>query len=247
MWNYVLLGVIQGIFEWLPVSSEGIVAVTSQFTLQEFNPVDTAIFLHLGTLLAVLVYFFYDWKQVVLIRDKELFRFLFLATITSLVVGFPLYLLIKNLATGAILLLVMGFGLLATSYFHGTRKSVLGLDKHQDRLAIVAGLLQGLAVIPGLSRSGSTIFGLSLGKGDPSQILRLSYLMSAPVVLVSTVYFAVSNPTLFQSWPSLISSFLVGIASLSFLMKLAERINFRIFTLIFAVLCFVGGIILLVF
>ena len=82
----------------------------------------------------------------------------------------------------------------------------------------MAGFLQGLAVIPGLSRSGSTIFGLSLGKFDSAQILKISYMMSGPIVLASSAYLFLKNPVLvFEAWPSLISSFLVGLISLHFL------------------------------
>jgi undecaprenyl-diphosphatase len=220
------------------------VALVSQFLVGESNPIDIALFLHLGTFFAVIVYFINDWKLVLSLRNRELLRFLIIATIVSLAVGFPLYIVIRNVATGAILLLIMGLGLLVTAYFQGSRKFDLGLGRSWDRLALVAGLLQGLAVIPGLSRSGATIFGLSLGKSSPSQILKMSYMMSAPVVLFSSAYLLLNNPTLVQGWPSLISSFLVGILSLSFLMKIAERMNFRVFALIFAALCFIGGTIM---
>jgi len=241
MWHYILLGTIQGIFEWIPISSEGIVVFLSQFLIREINAIDIALFLHLGTFFVVLVYFRKDWKQVFSLKNPKLLRFLIIATIVSLAIGYPLYTIIKNVATGAILLLIMGFGLLITACFHRPRKFDLGLDKGSSKLAIIVGFLQGLAVIPGLSRSGSTIFGLSIGKLSPYQILKISYMMSAPVILSSTAYLLLKNPVLIEGWPSLISSFLVGIFSLSFLMKVAERINFRVFALIFAVLCFVGG------
>ena len=244
MWHYILLGVIQGIFEWIPISSEGIVAFASQFLIEEVNPIDIALFLHLGTFFAVLVHFRKDWQRVILLKDPVFLRFLIIATIVSLAIGFPLYTIIRDAATGAVLLLIMGCGLLFTAYFHGKRKFHLDKDESSSIFALIVGFAQGLAVIPGLSRSGATIFSLSLGKLSPSQILKISYMMSAPVVLASTAYILIKNPVLFEGWPSLISSFFVGILSLSFLMKLAERINFQIFALIFAVLCFIGGVII---
>lgn len=244
MWTYVLLGVIQGIFEWLPVSSEGIVALSSQFLISDSNPVDVALFLHLGTFFAVLIYFRRDWLRLFSLKEPDLLRFLVIATLVSLAVGFPLYTLIRNAATGAVLLLIMGCGLLVTAYFHRKEKFQLDMDESSARLALIAGFLQGLAVIPGLSRSGATIFGLSFGRLSPSRILRLSYMMSAPAVLASAAYVLLKDPVLFEGWPSLISSFIVGILSLSFLMKIAERVNFFLFALVFAVLCFIGGAIM---
>ena len=240
MWIYLFLGAIQGIFEWFPISSEGIVALSSQFLLKDVNPIDIALFLHLGTAFAVLIYFREDWKEVFLLKNYKLIRFLTISTLISLAVGYPFYKLIEGMIIGNSLLLIMGFGLLFTAYFQKTNKTFkIGFDK----LAVICGFLQGLAVIPGLSRSGSTIFGLSLGKSSPSEMLKVSYMMSLPVILASSFYLFLSNPLfIIEGWPSLISSFLVGIVSLRFLMNLAKKIDFFKFALIFSLLCFLGAL-----
>lgn len=241
MWDYIILGIIQGIFEWIPISSEGIVALTSQFLAININPIDIALFLHLGTLFAVLIYFRKDWKEVLTLKDRKLFRFLFLSTFISLIVGFPLYRVVRNMVVGNSLLVIVGFGLLITAYFQ--RKRMI-FKISFDKLAAITGFLQGLAVIPGLSRSGSTIFGLSLGKLHPSEALKVSYMMSVPAVLASSVYLYLKNSTLvFEGWPALISSFLIGFLSLHFLINLAKKINFFQFVLIFGTLCFLGAMI----
>ena len=241
---YLLLGAIQGILEWLPISSEGVVAIFSQWLLKDFNALDIALFLHLGTLLAVLVYFFKDWKNLLFLREKELLRFLTITTLVSGVLGFLLYQIVASIAIGPFLLLLTGFGLLITAYFHKKKKKFL---LSQDRLALVAGVLQGLAVIPGLSRSAATIFGLSLGKNNPKEVLKLSYMMSAPVVAGSSFYLYLKNPiALGSAWPALLSSFLVGLLGLKLLLAFSQRINFFKFAIFFALLCFIGGIISLI-
>jgi len=240
MLDYIILGILQGIFEWIPISSEGITALASQFLIKDVNPIDLALFLHLGTLFSVIVYFRKDWKKIILLKNPKLFKFLLISTIVSLIIGYPLYLVIRDVAIGPILLIIMGVGLLATSYFHAKKKRLrMGFNS----LALSAGVLQGLAVIPGLSRSGSTIFGLSLGDLSPTNVLRISYLMSVPVVLISSVYLTIQNPVLLEGWPSLIASFLVGLLTLSFLMRASQKIKFSRFTFIFAIICFVGGVI----
>jgi undecaprenyl-diphosphatase len=239
MWTYIFLGVLQGLFEWLPISSEGVVALTSNLLVDEINPIEIALFLHLGTVLAVLIYFRDDWKQVFNLENKGLIRFLIISTLVSLIVGFPVFKLIENTAVGASLLLITGFGLLFTAYFHKTEKR-FGIK--DDKLAIIAGLLQGLAVIPGFSRSGSTIFGLSLGKLTPEKTLKLSYMMSVPVVLASSFYLFLNNPLIIsEGWISLISGFFTGILSLNLLMNLSKKMNFFKFALIFSILCFAGA------
>jgi len=239
MLDYILLGTLQGIFEWIPISSEGIVALYSQFLIEDVNFLDVAIFLHLGTLFAVLIYFRKDWKEVLTFKNKVLLRFLIIATVISLGVGFLVYNTMSKITLGAGLLLVMGVGLLFTSFFQRKGKT---FNISLDRLALITGILQGFSVIPGLSRSGSTIFGLSLGKINPSEILKYSYMMSAPVVLASSSYLMLKNPALIsQGWVSLIFSFLIGLISLHFLIKISQRINFSKFTLIFGILCLFGA------
>jgi len=198
-----------------------------------------ALFLHLGTLLAVLIYFRKDWKEIFLLRDKKLIYFLLIATIISLVVAWPIYRWVRSFVVGNGLLLLMGFGLLITAYFHKKNKA---FEISFNKLAAIAGFLQGLAVIPGLSRSGATIFGLSLSKQKPQSVLKLSYMMSAPIVLASSIYLLIKEPNLVsEGWISLVFSFLVGILTLHFLLSLAKKINFFKFALIFALLCFLGA------
>lgn len=241
MGQYIFLGIIQGIFEWIPISSEGIVALVSQLLLAELNVIDLALFLHLGTLLAVVFYFRKDWKNVITLRDSELARFLIIATLISLIVGYPVYQIIRSATIGSGLLLIMGFGLLLTACFHKTKKA-RKIPNHQ--LAIITGFLQGLAVIPGLSRSGATIFGLSLSEIEPVRALKISYMMSVPAVFASTAYLYLKNPILlFSAWPGLIFSFLLGILTLHFLIHWAQKIDFFKFALIFSFFCFVGAII----
>ncbi len=85
---------------------------------------------------------------------------------------------------------------------------------------------------------------LSFGEKDPKEILRLSYLFSVPVVLVSTAYLLIfEGGGLLEAWPALISSFVVGLFSLSLLLKLVERIKFFWFILVLSALYFLGGIV----
>ncbi len=237
---YFFLGILQGIFEWLPISSEGVVALTSQIFKINFSPIDCALFLHLGTLFAVLIYFRRDFQRIITLKDPKLTKFLLITTLVSLAVGFPLYKAVKEVGLGRNLLFLTGFGLFLTAYFQRKQKK---LEISENKLAFLVGFLQGLAVIPGLSRSGATIFGLSLKQRKPSQILKISYLISAPPVGAMVGYFLITrNPSLI-SWPALITSFLMGVLSLNFLIKLSAKINFFKFALIFGILCFLGALI----
>lgn len=241
MWEYFLLGALQGIFEWLPISSQGVMTIFSSFVDIEMSAIDFSLFLHSGTMLAVLIFFRKDWINLILLKDKELLRFFVIASIISLSLGFVLYKTIGDIALGSGLLFLIGFGLLLTSWF---QKKNIRLNISKDFNSIIVGLLQGLSVIPGVSRSGSTIFGLSLKENDPSEILKKSYIISLPAVAASTGYIFLNNPTISSfPWIALLSSFIFGIISLKVLLDFSKKVNFSKLTMIFGILCIIGGII----
>ncbi|MFZ3054754.1 MAG: undecaprenyl-diphosphate phosphatase [Minisyncoccales bacterium] len=240
MWEYVLLGLLQGVFEWIPVSSEGVVALFSSFLVKDFNSVDLALFLHLGTLLAVIVYFWKDWIDLIKFKDKDFLRFFIIVTVISGGIGFFVYKFAENVTMGSGLLALMGLGLLLTSWF---QKKNIKLNINKDLSSAIVGLLQALSAIPGVSRSGSTIFALSLTEDNPSEILKKSYLISLPVVLGSSLYLYIKNPAMaVVSWPALIASFVFGLLSLKLLLDFSKKVNFSKFTFIFGLLCLIGAL-----
>ncbi len=242
MWEYILLGILQGLFEWLPISSEGIVALFSNFLIKDFNAVDVAIFLHLGTSFAVLIYFWKDWIKLISFKDNEFLKFFVIATIISGGLGFLIYDFSKQVVMGGGLLILMGLGLLLTSFF---QKKQINFNLNKKLAPYVMGILQGLSAIPGVSRSGSTIFGLSFFEKDPYKILKISYLLSAPVVLGSSLYLYFKNPEIITQggWIALIFAFVFGIFTLKFLLDLSRKINFSLFTFIFGIICILGALI----
>jgi undecaprenyl-diphosphatase len=244
MWEYILAGVLQGVFEWLPVSSEGVVALFTNFSLPQMNSVDFALFLHLGTALAVILFFWKDIMDMILFKDKKFLKFFVIVTVISGGLGFFVYKFASNIGGGAALLFLMGCGLFLTSWF---QKKKIKIKAGENLSAIVVGLLQAITPIPGVSRSGATIFGLSLFEHDPEKILKTSYLISIPVVLGADLYIYLKSPTMITSdtWIALLFSFIFGFITLKFLMEATKKINFSKFTFIFGCLCFLGVIIYL--
>ena len=241
MLNYIFLGILQGILEWIPISSEGIVSLFSNFLVKE-NVVSFALFLHLGTFFSAVVYFRKEIAKVIKFQNFKFSLFIIFTTIISLIVGFPLYLSIKHIPSLEILLIVMGGGLFLTGYFNKAKRKFYIKTRY---LPIVVGILQGISVIPGISRSGSTIFGLSLGKYSPYEILKISYILSLPITFCSSLYLITFKEVNFNfnAIISLITSFLVGILMLHLLLKYIQKINFSKFCFIFGSLCVIGGII----
>ncbi|MFA5071938.1 MAG: undecaprenyl-diphosphate phosphatase [Candidatus Pacearchaeota archaeon] len=240
MWDYILLGFLQGIFEWIPISSEGVVAIFSSYLVKDYNSVDLALFLHLGTVLAAIVYFWKDWINLAQFKDKEFLRFFIIVTFISGTLGFFVYKMARDVSMGAGLLALTGLGLLLTSWF---QKTNIKLKINKDVSSIIVGLLQAISAIPGVSRSGSTVFGLSLTESDPTEILKRSYMISVPVVIGSSLYLYIKDPVIASSsWIAVIFSFIFGIISLKLLLDFSKKVNFSKFTLIFGLLCLFGAL-----
>lgn len=249
----ILLGAIQGVTEWLPVSSEGIVVVTYVLFLERplEEAVTYALWLHLGTALSALVVLRSEVKSVLrqLRRPSHgssaLLRFLFIATLVSAVVGFPALLVLGQLSR-VIGTATMGFvgGLLLVTGYVQVRQRITG-KRVQGEVAgadaLIAGLAQGIAILPGLSRSGLTVATLLMRRFQQREALALSFLMSVPVSLGAAVFSGLQNALAFSA-ESLVAggvAFLVGLATIRALITVAELINFGAFVLA------VGGLILL--
>ena len=257
MFEAIVLGIIQGITEWIPVSSEGMITLAkikifhSTAGLKEI--VCQALFLHLGTFLAAVIYFRKDLATLFKIPfafkksaegDKKIFLFLFLTTIVSGLLGFRLLLAMDKLSasfqtSGKIIMILVAILLFVTGILqlraknHGakTAKNLKPFD------GWLLGMIQGVAVLPGLSRSGTTISCLLMMGFEKTLSLRLSFLMSLPIILAGNIILNFRG----AQWSaeniiSLLVSFLVGLLSINLFFKIAEKINFGIFIISFAFL-----------
>ncbi|MFH1432138.1 MAG: undecaprenyl-diphosphate phosphatase [archaeon] len=246
----LILGLIQGLFEWLPVSSEGMTSlymVAKGQTLTEAIPI--SIWLHTGTLLAAILYFRSDLKAIIknipdyLKRNKKNIdlnattTFLIISTAATGIIGLPIMLYsLDNLsfsgttATAFIGLLLIITGLLqkkAEQKKH-TKKTATTID------SMIIGILQGFSAMPGLSRSGLTTSGLLLRKYDAKTALKLSFLMSIPAVLAAEIGLNLMEKITLDTnaMIAVAASFIVGYLSISSFINLAEKIRFYKFCII---------------
>ncbi|MHA1138232.1 MAG: undecaprenyl-diphosphate phosphatase [Candidatus Thorarchaeota archaeon] len=259
LWQ-IIVALIQGLVEWLPISSEGqIIFYMSNFT--SINPDDAllfAVWLHLGTSLAVIVRYPRIFLDLISLKDRVLLKRLILATIGTAITAIPLYIFIKSSITlfGGMLLNIFVGGLLlvtAVILYLPTRRTndsdqELGTRDVTDKEALVTGLVQGSAVLPGLSRSGVTVSAMLMQRVDKETALRFSFLMSVPAVLGILVLEILTGSIIPADIPLIDMMFMeaivfiVGLGSMEFLLRLARKVSFWKLCLVIAVIAIALGI-----
>jgi len=246
----LILGAIQGITEWLPVSSSGVLTLVSLIFFGKTLEVSfsLALFLHIGTFLSALVYF---WKDVISIlkrEDRKVFNYILISTIVTGVVGIPVavlfYRTFSGLAAGVAVSLI-GVFLIITglAQIKKTSGKIRPKNKITNSDAVVVGALQGISVLPGLSRSGLTIAGLLFRKIKETDALKLSFLMSLPVVLGGNIILNFLDDGMefsTVSFVALATAFVVGLLTIKTLIQISRKINFGWFAFGFGVLTLVS-------
>ena len=246
MLEIIISGIIQGIFEWLPVSSEGLISLLLTnlgYSLQQ--SVDVALFLHIGTLLATISFFWKDIKEIAQPKTakavKEL-SFIIWTTIISLLIGGPLYIAIQflsvnfadkvNLLIGSFLIIT---GLIQLFRKNFNTRNYNSVDRNDG---IITGVAQGFSILPGISRSGSTTLALIIKGFNVESALKLSFFASIPVIFIAQLASGLKNGFMFNPVYLIgaLVAFAIGRITIKYLLNIAEKINFSTFCIVFGVL-----------
>ncbi len=250
------LGLLQGLGEFLPISSSGHLLLSRLFLgIQTDTPAMKMldILLHIGTLIPVLIVFRKDWIDMILhpVRNKTLFL-LIIASLPTLAI----YLAAKKIFPA-----VDGFSVFDNGWFLGTSFLITALflllcdrfsfrEKNRNSgkvgilQAVVMGLFQGIGMIPGISRSGSTILGgVSTGL-NKTNAAKFSFMMSAPAILGSLLMEGkdaisegyISEISLFPAAVGIIVAALVGWLSIRFMLKVISKVPLSWFALYLALI-----------
>ncbi len=256
-----LAGMIQGATEWLPISSSGqVVLLLEGMGIDSKDTLALAFFLHFGTLFAVLARLWGDVREVLgnlgEWRTEPMVRFLLVATIVSLIVGFALVQTLEEAVEGSLggvfLTLLVGAMLIITGFVLRSAKGKLGERRVEDLAdgeAVVMGLVQGLAALPGISRSGMTVSAFLMDRVDADEALRLSFLMSIPVTIAVVLYeLVVWDLASIGAVPiaiGVLASFFFGYLTIDGLMALSRRIDWSVFCVAFGGIAVVLGAVLM--
>lgn len=232
----IILGIVQGITEFLPVSSTAHLILFPWF----FNwggSVDTLTFdvaLHAGTLCALLLVFWKDWIDLFL-RKQKLLGLIILATIPGGVAGYFLNDIVENSLRNPLLISLM---LIAVGIVMLVAEKTLqkkGMEMIGFRDALLIGIAQALAIVPGVSRSGITISaGLFMGL-KREEAARFSFLLSTPLIAGATLlhsgkaFFGQADHDLMLFAAGLTASFITGFFVIKFLLGFLKRYPMNIF------------------
>ena len=255
MFESLALGALQGIAEWLPVSSEGVLVLAQTwFSDQSLSEsLSMALLLHGGTVLAAVIYFRADikrllnnlvsYKSLQLEEQKEL-NFYIMGTIVSVGIGGLLwqYLLSLNEHIHAsFITLIIGILLLITAILLLVKKKQKGKEgaeaKRADALIVGGG--QGLAVLPGVSRSGTTTSLLMILGFREDEALRMSFIVGIPMMIAGIFALILEGGTVMFTpsvFVGLLTSFIFGYITIEGLLRLARRVSMGWFVFGFAIL-----------
>ncbi len=255
----ILMGIVQGLSEFLPVSSSAHLVFTSNFykvfkgieIVQESNQeIFLDIMLHLGTLIAVLIFFRKEVAEIIKalylgIKTKnytsynfKLGLYIILGTIITVVIAYPLNevaggLVFKPSVVG-VLLIFTGILLLFSEFWAKRHTSKTDISMKNSILIAIA---QGLAALPGFSRSGLTIATGLLSGMDRSTAARYSFLLSIPIILGSSMVYPLLKIDLHEAitynWTAIIVgtiiSGIVGYICIKYFLKFVSKFSLRIF------------------
>jgi undecaprenyl-diphosphatase len=261
----VLLGLVQGVSEWLPISSKTQVIFASYvlFGLPIAAGYAFGLFLEIGSLGSAITYFRKD--LLALLHDRRLFIYLLVVTIFTALIGAPLYYITdKYLQQTSPLIgfpmMILGVALIGIGLYIRYSRAIPkigGLDQMKMKHYILVGIAQGIAALPGVSRSGMTVSTMLLMGVKQDQAFRLSYLAYIPASLGA---FGVSllfsrgeiNQDIQAVQPlgliiAIVSALLIGLVTISYLLKFAKTRNIWKLDIVLGMIALIIGVIFSIF
>ena len=238
----VIIGAVQGLTEFLPVSSSGHILLAQKLLGVSADSVTLALALHLGTLAAVLTVFWGRFVSLFRPPFKNL-GLLALATIPAAIAG----LVMESFWEGAFGGQYLWAGFLTTAVLLFAAQKVMKKNydgKITARRAVVMGLAQAAALLPGLSRSGATISAGVFAKGDKKEAAAFSFLMSVPIVAGACALRLLRGGVSYGDPAALIAGFassaVFGFVAIKVVLKLVGSNNFLPFCVYLVVIAVVS-------
>ena len=235
MIEILILSLIQGVAEFIPVSSSSHLIVVSKYLNFNEQSLSIDVSLHMGSFLAVVVYFYKDLLSF--FKNRFLFLKIFISSVPVMIVGFFLVKFglvdkIRNLETIAWMTIIFGILLYISDRFNLNKS----LEKNFTyKSAIIIGLFQILSLIPGVSRSGIAITAARLLNFDRVDSAKISFFLSIPV-LGAVSFFGLKNLIAEDNFYlmklnllSAIFSFIFSLITIKYFLKYIKNFNLNLF------------------
>lgn len=246
--NAIILGIVEGLTEFLPISSTGHLIVSEKL----LNYKDTAeiftVVIQVGAILAVIWFYRKDiWQKLTRFfrGDKQARAFIYavaLGTLPALIMGFLLKDMLKDFATATVVgfsLIIGGILIWLIEQYHRAPKSLeeAQFEKITLKTALMIGIYQILALIPGVSRSGATIMGGLVSGVDRVTATAFSFYLSIPILVLASAYQLVKGHnelnTVSGGGPALLAgtvvAFITALFAVKWLLKFVSKNNFKPF------------------
>jgi len=249
MFVEIILGIIQGITEWLPVSSSGHLVIFQQY-FNTNTPIIFDIMLHVATLFVILIVFWDDIQKIISSVFKldfkshhgRLFIFIIIGSIPTAIIGLLFEDFFLSLYTN---LTAVGIALIINGIILSTTKHMKGKKKLSKIDSLLVGTAQGLAIIPGISRSGITISTGLIRGVDRKTIASFSFLLAVPAIIGAALLesrgLAIGNINFLSLGLSMLVSIVVGYFALKFLLRLVLQKKLYLFSYY----CWILGLIII--
>ena len=270
-----IIGIIQGISEWLPISSKTQIIVSSTYLLKlTFQQAYTfGLFMEIGTIIAAVVYFRKDLIEMIQVLlgsknkvHRKLLIYVVVVTLITGIIAVPLYLVadsISGIALG-IPMLIVGLVLIADAalirYSRKKREKGINSRKLENfslRDYVLIGIVQGISALPGVSRSGTTTSAMLLLDVEPDEAFRLSFLAGifasigafglTLVASKSNVSAAVAGIGLAGLAVAIIVATIVSLFLIDFLIKIAGKSKIIYLITALGIIAMASGLLYLVF
>jgi len=217
----VILGVVEGLTEFLPISSTGhLILVSNMLGIQQTEQHKAfEVSIQLGSILAVVFLYFKKFL------DINLMKRILIAFIPTGILGFVLYKIIKSLFNPYIVVFMLVFGglllILIELYHKSESYDINSIYEVPYQKAFLIGVFQSLAMVPGTSRSGATIVGGLLLGLNRKTTAEFSFMLAVPTMFMATFYDVYKNHSNFNlsDWENLIVGFIVAFISALFAIK----------------------------
>ncbi len=272
----VVLGIVQGISEWLPISSKTqIIIVSTELMHISFQQAYAfGLFMEIGTILAAVIYFRKELYTLIMVligrahgEDRRLFNFVLISTAVTGIIAVPLYLIVDKISGGyniGIPMILLGLILFGDALLIRHSRSKYAIDKNRKQLSnigikeyILVGIAQGLAALPGVSRSGATTSTMLLLNMEANEAFRLSFLdmifATTAAVFVTlifsggSVHTAVADVGIYGLLVSIVIATIVSLFLIDFLLNMAKKSKIVYFIAALGFIALIGGIIITFF